>query len=74
MAGVGEMSYKRYLLVDSLAVIGWINLIVLAGYFLGVREKKHLDYIVAGIAIVSMLPMAIGIASEVLTALKKRIS
>jgi membrane-associated protein len=74
MAGVGEMPYKRYLLVDSLAVIGWISLIVLAGYFLGVREKKHLDYIVAGIAIVSMLPMAIGIASEVLAGLKKRVS
>jgi membrane-associated protein len=72
MAGVGEMPYKRYLLVDSLAVIGWINLIVLAGYFLGVREKKHLDYIVAGIAIVSMLPMAIGIASEVIAGLRKR--
>ena len=73
MAGVGEMPYKRYLLVDSLAVIGWINLIVLAGYFLGVREKKHLDYIVAGIALVSMLPMAIGIASEVIAGLKKRV-
>ena len=70
MAGVGEMPYKRYLLVDSLAVIGWISLIVLAGYFLGVREKKHLDYIVAGIAIVSMLPVGIGLAKEFIAARK----
>jgi membrane-associated protein len=28
MAGVGEMNYRKYLLVDSIAVVGWIFLVV----------------------------------------------
>jgi membrane-associated protein len=66
MAGVGEMPYKKYLLVDSLAVVGWICLVVLSGYVLGERAQKNLGYIVIGIAVVSMLPMAIGITREFL--------
>jgi membrane-associated protein len=66
MAGVGEMPYRKYVLVDTLAVIAWISLVVLSGYFLGVRAQKHLHYIVIGIAIVSMLPVIIGVAKEVL--------
>lgn len=61
MAGVGEMNYRKYLIVDTLAVILWICLIVLTGYWLGETAQKNLSYIVAGIAIVSMLPVAFGI-------------
>jgi membrane-associated protein len=70
MAGVGEMPYKKYLTVDSIAVVAWICLVVLAGYFLGVRAQKNLHYIVIGIALVSMLPMAIGITREFLMSRK----
>ena len=66
MAGVGEMNYRKYLLVDCLAVPAWIFLVVWAGYILGVREQKNLHYIVIGIALVSMLPVGIGIAKEFL--------
>src|ERR1700677_5111755 len=66
MAGVGEMSYRKYVLVDSLSVVAWISLVVLAGYFLGAREREHLHYIVLGIALVSMLPVGIGLAKEFL--------
>ena len=66
MAGVGEMKYKRYLLVDTLAVIGWICLVVLSGYLLGQRAQKNLHYIVIGIALVSMLPVIIGVTKEYL--------
>ncbi len=66
MAGVGEMPYRKYLLVDSLSVVAWICLVVLAGYFLGAREREHLHYIVLGIAVVSMLPVGIGLAKELL--------
>jgi membrane-associated protein len=74
MAGVGEMPYRKYLSVDTLAVIGWICLVVLSGYFLGVRAQKHLHYIVLGIALVSMLPVIIGVAKEILAGLKNRAS
>ena len=70
MAGVGEMPYKKYLLVDSLAVVGWICLVVLSGYVLGHRAEKNLGYIVIGIAVVSMMPMAIGLVREFLLSRK----
>ena len=70
MAGVGEMPYKKYLFVDSFAVVGWICLVVLSGYVLGERAQKNLHYIVLGIALVSMMPMAIGITREFLLSRK----
>jgi len=72
MAGVGEMQYRKYLLIDTLAVIGWICLVVLSGYMLGERAQKNLHYIVLGIAVVSMLPVIIGVTKEVLASLKNR--
>ncbi len=64
MAGVGEMPYKKYLSVDSIAVVAWICLVVLSGYWLGARAQKNLHYIVLGIALVSMLPVIIGVTKE----------
>jgi membrane-associated protein len=66
MAGVGEMKYIKYVLVDSISVVAWICLVVLSGYILGERAQKNLHYIVIGIALVSMLPVIIGVAKEVL--------
>ena len=70
MAGVGEMPYRKYLSIDSIAVIAWICLVVLSGYFLGERAQKHLHYIVLGIALVSMLPVIIGVTKEFLASRK----
>ncbi len=70
MAGVGEMPYKKYLTVDTLAVIAWICLVVLSGYILGERAQKNLHYIVLGIALVSMLPVIIGVTKEFLASRK----
>jgi membrane-associated protein len=74
MAGVGEMPYRKYLSIDSIAVVAWICLVVLSGYFLGERAQKHLHYIVLGIALVSMLPVIIGVTKEILAGLKNRAS
>jgi membrane-associated protein len=70
MAGVGEMNYRKYLLIDSISVVAWINLVVLSGYFLGVHAQKNLHYIVLGIAFVSMLPVIIGVLKEFLASRK----
>jgi membrane-associated protein len=70
MAGVGEMPYRKYLSVDSIAVVAWICLVVLSGYILGTRAQKNLNYIVLGIALVSMLPVAIGVTKEFLASRK----
>jgi membrane-associated protein len=73
MAGVGEMKYRKYLLVDTVAVIGWICLVVWSGYLLGARAQKNLHYIVLGIALVSMLPVGIGLLKEFLLSRKARV-
>jgi len=70
MAGVGEMPYRKYISVDTLAVIAWICLVVLSGYILGARAQKNLHYIVLGIALVSMLPVIIGVTKEILASRK----
>jgi membrane-associated protein len=70
MAGVGEMNYRKYILIDSISVVAWINLVVLSGYFLGVHAQKNLHYIVLGIAFVSMLPVIIGVLKEFLASRK----
>ena len=70
MAGVGEMNYRKYLLVDSACVVLWITLVVQAGYHLGKSAQKELHYIVLGIAVVSMLPVAIGVIGEFIASRK----
>jgi membrane-associated protein len=70
MAGVGEMNYPKYLLVDCLSATCWITIAVWAGYLLGIRFQKDLHYIVLGIALVSMLPVIIGLTKEFLSSRK----
>jgi membrane-associated protein len=72
MAGVGEMKYIKYLVVDCLAVVFWISLVVLIGFALGTNPftQKYLDKILIGIALVSMAPMGIGILREILASRK----
>jgi membrane-associated protein len=72
MAGVGEMPYLRFLLVDSIGGFSWIVIVVWSGYLLGVRAQHSLHLIIPAIAVVSMLPVIIGVAKEVLTARKAR--
>jgi membrane-associated protein len=72
MAGVGEMNYRKYLLVDSACVVLWITLVVQAGYHLGKSAQKELHYIVLGIAVVSMLPVAIGVISEFMASRREK--
>ena len=43
-----------------------------SGYILGERAQKNLHYIVLGIALVSMLPVIIGVTKEFLASRKKR--
>ena len=65
MAGVGEMTYWKYLLVDSCGGFAWIVVVVWSGYLLGVRAQHSLPLITAGIALVSMLPVIFGLMKEI---------
>lgn len=65
-AGVGEMSYKKYLLYDVLGGALWIGSLVTAGYLLGEVEfiRKHIDLVCLGIIAVSVLPIIITMAKN----------
>ncbi len=70
MAGVGEMPYLKFLGIDSIGGFLWIMIVVWSGYLLGERAQHNLHYIVPAIAVVSILPVTIGIAKELLAARK----
>ncbi len=58
-AGVGEMSYKRFVSFDVLGGALWIGSLTIAGYLLGEVEfiRKHIDLVCLGIILVSVLPV-----------------
>lgn len=60
-AGVGEMSYKKYLMFDVLGGALWIGSLLTAGYLLGEVEfiRKHIDLVCLGIIGISVLPIII---------------
>lgn len=64
VAGVGAMSYPRFLAMSLSGSLCWVGLFVGAGYFFGnlrvVRENFTL--VVMGIIAISLLPMAIEFA------------
>ncbi len=60
-AGVGEMSYKKYLAFDVLGGFLWIGSLLTAGYLLGEVEiiRKHIDLVCIGIIAISVAPIII---------------
>jgi len=61
VAGVAEMSYRRFGIYNLFGGIGWVISMTTAGYFLGQIEwiRKHFEVVVLLIIAISFLPMAI---------------
>ena len=62
VAGVGRMSYPRFLGFSVLGSILWVGSLVTLGYFFGNIPfiKKNLTFLVLAIILISLLPMIIG--------------
>ncbi len=58
-AGVGEMTYRKFLSFDLLGGALWIGSLTIAGYLLGEVEfiRKHIDLVCLGIIFLSVLPI-----------------
>jgi membrane-associated protein len=58
-AGVGEMTYRKFLSFDVLGGALWIGSLTIAGYLLGEVEfiRKHIDLVCLGIILLSVLPI-----------------
>jgi membrane-associated protein len=59
VAGVGKMSYRRFVAFNVFGGIGWVFSMTMAGFTLGKifpNITKRLDMIIVGIVVVSLMP------------------
>ena len=61
VAGVGNMSYRRFLSFNIFGGIGWVVLLTMMGYYLGGYDlvRKNFEKVILGIVLVSVLPILI---------------
>ncbi len=58
VAGIGKMSYGRFLTFSVVGTLAWIHLCVLAGYWFGGIEfvQKHFEMVIVAIIVISLIP------------------
>jgi membrane-associated protein len=58
VAGVGKMSYRRFLMYNIVGGVSWVAIFIFSGYFLGGFQivKNNLSLLIYVIIIVSLIP------------------
>ena len=58
VAGVGTMSYTKFLSYNVVGAVLWVSILTLAGYFFGQMEivQKNFSLVVLAIIVLSVLP------------------
>lgn len=66
VAGMGRMTYPRFIAFNVFGGIGWVVSMTLAGYFFGRVPfvRSHFEAVVIGIVLLSILPGIVGVARE----------
>ncbi|MEK7781451.1 MAG: hypothetical protein AAB370_08120, partial [Verrucomicrobiota bacterium] len=66
VAGIGKMTYSRFMLFNVSGALLWIGLLLPAGYFFGNLPwvKKNFSVVVLAIIILSILPAVIEFLRE----------
>jgi membrane-associated protein len=61
VAGIGNMTYRRFFAFNVIGAIAWVLICVLAGYVFGELPfvKKNFELVVLGIIFVSILPLLV---------------
>lgn len=61
VAGMGAMSYGKFVLYNIVGAVAWVAVCVSAGYFFGNIEvvKKNFELVIVGIIAVSVMPMVV---------------
>jgi membrane-associated protein len=61
VAGIGNMTYRRFALFNVVGGIVWVLSFLLAGYWFGGQEfvKKQFHYVILAIIVISILPAVI---------------
>lgn len=62
VAGIGSMTYSRYITYCVAGAVLWVTVVTLAGYFFGGLPiiKDNFEIVVLGIIGISVLPMIVG--------------
>jgi membrane-associated protein len=75
VAGVGKMSYRRFLMFNVVGGFGWVFSMTFLGYFLGkIFDAKQIEKVVYLIIFVSVLPVAIGAIKHRMNERKARLA
>lgn len=66
VAGIGSMTYRRFLMYNIVGGIAWILICVFAGYFFGnlTFVKKNFSLVILMIIIISVLPAVVEFVRE----------
>lgn len=61
VAGVGQMTYTRFMVYNTIGGVAWVGLFVGAGYFFGniPQVKRNFSLVIIGIIVVSVIPIAL---------------
>jgi len=61
VAGIGSMSYWRFIAYNVIGGVAWVAICVFAGYYFGNLEivKKNFSLVIIAIVLISVLPMLI---------------
>jgi membrane-associated protein len=60
VAGIGDMTYRRFAVFNVAGGIGWVASMTLTGYFLGrvIPGIEHnIEYVIAAVVFISILPL-----------------
>lgn len=76
VAGMGRMSYRKFLLFNVIGGIGWITSLSMVGYLLGQAFPgaiKRLEIIIVAVVFLSILPGLVHLAKQRLAARSARL-
>lgn len=70
VAGVGAMTYSKFLMYNVVGAVVWVGLFVPIGYFFGnlPQVKENFSLVILGIIVLSVLPMVV----EVIRAMRQQ--
>lgn len=66
VAGVGAMTYSRFILYNIIGGVSWVSLFLLSGYFFGniPKVKSNFTFVIMAIIIISVMPGFIAYARQ----------
>jgi len=66
VAGIGSMTYVRFITYNIVGGIGWVVILTLAGYFFGniPLVRNNYSLVILAIIVISVLPAAIPVITE----------